>query len=471
MFYGSRLERFESDLPALTNGESMFNSCSSLRSFTGNLPELTNGSYMFRDCYNLMSFESDLPELTNGYFMFYNCRNLMSFESDLPSLTTGSGMFQGCSLMTGYPGDLSSLSDGSNMFNGCTNLTSFTGDMPALTSGYYMFYSCGIMTTFDGTLPALTDGRYMFSNSRLSHASVKRIATSINDLTIQSRTAQIHIGVNQESLPDYMRPIYNTILSNKGWDAALYQNPAPEGWTPEQDEPVIWDASELKKSIVTTLLDNGQEIEITLEGGTLIGDATRVTDGSPWGVLNMYDAVNARDEQTVKMTIWKDDSGDYQLETYTAQDGTGKLVSVPFTTGEAMSTDFGIRVSGANAVGFSLSIDNTNGLTMTDITQIGMIGTITSITTNAATAHDPAVFGLTPENLTPEFIESQLAADKEVVVVFSGESSTAAATKKKNTETPGSSAFYADSAQTAQDVKLTFWKDEDGVTQVETWLT
>jgi hypothetical protein len=55
---------------------------------------------MFYDSIAFTSFTSNLPKLTNGESMFDGCRNLTTFTSDLPNLTDGSYMFSGCKLDT-----------------------------------------------------------------------------------------------------------------------------------------------------------------------------------------------------------------------------------------------------------------------------------------------------------------------------------------------------------------------------------
>jgi hypothetical protein len=64
------------------------------------LKDLTNGGSMFRSCSSLTSFSADLSSLTNGYQMFYACVGLTSFKSDLSSLYNGMEMFSGAKLDT-----------------------------------------------------------------------------------------------------------------------------------------------------------------------------------------------------------------------------------------------------------------------------------------------------------------------------------------------------------------------------------
>lgn len=64
---------------------------------TGRLDNLSNGNYF---CYSLpiTSWNINLPALTNGNSMFNGCKALTSFTSDLSALTDGTNMFGGCKL-------------------------------------------------------------------------------------------------------------------------------------------------------------------------------------------------------------------------------------------------------------------------------------------------------------------------------------------------------------------------------------
>jgi hypothetical protein len=86
-------------LSSLTDGNSMFRLCSSLKSFSIDLSNLTDGSAMFYAS-ALASFTSDLSSLTDGGAMFHDCYNLTSFTSDLSNLTNGESMFKYCKLDT-----------------------------------------------------------------------------------------------------------------------------------------------------------------------------------------------------------------------------------------------------------------------------------------------------------------------------------------------------------------------------------
>ena len=101
-----RSELLAAKAESLTNGESLFNNCTSLTSLPEGLsfPALTNGDHMFYRCTRLTSLPEGLsfPALTNGTFMFANCTSLTSLPEGLsfPALTNGDYMFSGCNALT-----------------------------------------------------------------------------------------------------------------------------------------------------------------------------------------------------------------------------------------------------------------------------------------------------------------------------------------------------------------------------------
>ena len=117
-------------------GGGMFQNCISLETFDTDLPALKNGNYMFSGCYNLTSFDADLSSLTIGAGMFQNCYGLTSFTSNLSSLTNGAGMFSGCYDLTLFDADLSSLVDWGMGSGGSVMMTgSGDGDIEEMISG------------------------------------------------------------------------------------------------------------------------------------------------------------------------------------------------------------------------------------------------------------------------------------------------------------------------------------------------
>ena len=68
-------------IPAVTNCQSMFNSCSSLQSVTlPSLPSVTNCQHMFYDCTSLQSLYLDMPNCDNFAYSFYGCNALHTIE-------------------------------------------------------------------------------------------------------------------------------------------------------------------------------------------------------------------------------------------------------------------------------------------------------------------------------------------------------------------------------------------------------
>lgn len=164
IFYDSNdtysLISWDSDLPKLIEGNSMFRGQEALTTFTGNLDNLEDGSHMFRGCRNLNNLNTSLPNLKIGKDMF-NSTALTNWDIDLPNLIIGEGMFRTCSF-THFESDLSNLvvasvEDGYEMF---TSLTSFRSNLTSLKSGYDLFAGC-----------------------KLDKESINHIAENINDIS------------------------------------------------------------------------------------------------------------------------------------------------------------------------------------------------------------------------------------------------------------------------------------------------
>ena len=190
------------------------------------LDDLTNGDSMFYSCSNLTSFSSDLSSLTDGRFMFYGS-GLESFSSDLSSLTNGRQMFE-CSKLTSFSSDLSSIEYGAYMFQSNTALTSFYSNMPSLINGGEMFYGCSKLNSFYSDLRNLTDGEYMFYDCKLDTASVQNIADTIKDVNGVTNNMwvnkKIHIGIGQVSSPTAAEETYFQQIRDKGWNVYVECN-------------------------------------------------------------------------------------------------------------------------------------------------------------------------------------------------------------------------------------------------------
>lgn len=126
---------------------------------------LSNGYGLFKHVNTLTKFESDLPLLKNGQSMFYET-SLSSFVNDLPSLVLGDSMFS-----NGY-------SDGSAL----VKLETFIGDLSSLESGNSMFANTGLKH-FLSDLSSLKWATDMFKGCKLTTESVECIADTISKTT------------------------------------------------------------------------------------------------------------------------------------------------------------------------------------------------------------------------------------------------------------------------------------------------
>ena len=205
---------WNSNIPTLIDGTSMFANCSNLTSFTGDLSALTTCNEMFSNCTSLTSFKGDLSSLTNGQSMFNGCSKLTTFTSDLSSLTNGYWMFYRCSNLTTFTSDLSSLTKGNCMFDDCSNLTTFTSDLSSLSLGYGMFNGCSKLTTFTSDLSSLTNGTNMFYNCKLDKESFIRIITCLKERNTCTASASINIGVDKQFKND---PELLEVLGLSAW--------------------------------------------------------------------------------------------------------------------------------------------------------------------------------------------------------------------------------------------------------------
>lgn len=254
MFESCPLMRWDISLPLLENGGYMFHNCNVLTDFNGELLSLKNGDSMFLNCARLINFTVPLSNLTIGRYMFYGSYSLINFKSDLSSLINGEDMFHyakfttwdielpllsngnfmyASTSLTQYNISLPSIIDAKGMFLACNDLESFTGDLSSLRYGfgysYGMFQGCSKLINFVSNLSSLLDGDKMFSQCKLSLASVQNIADTINDLTAQSKTGKITIGMQASLRYD------DTLTDEEQPDAVAAKNAiaaiVAKGWT------------------------------------------------------------------------------------------------------------------------------------------------------------------------------------------------------------------------------------------------
>ena len=96
MFFGCRnLANFlHIDLRSLKDGECMFAICDQLVIFhVDKMPSLENGNNIFYNT-KLDHFDTDMPKLIRGASMFSDCKHLSTFYSKTPALKNGDSMFK-----------------------------------------------------------------------------------------------------------------------------------------------------------------------------------------------------------------------------------------------------------------------------------------------------------------------------------------------------------------------------------------
>ena len=186
MFSGCpELVAVEGNLSNLVDGNSMFSGCQKLKYVSLDLGSLTNGTYMFsggRRDGALQYFDTKLPALYIGDSMFSDQTNLKKFSSELPNLYYANDMFYYCESLNEFNSTLPSLTYGCSMFYHCNLLTKFVCDLPYLVDGRAMFSNCNSLTTFQGNLGSLLTGHSMFSKCKLTPESIMYIIDGINDV-------------------------------------------------------------------------------------------------------------------------------------------------------------------------------------------------------------------------------------------------------------------------------------------------
>lgn len=129
----------------------------------GSLPALganRDGSYhgFFQES-SITGFHGELPALTNGVSMFLGS-DLGSFETDIPQTCQDAQiMFKNCTKLTTFTGELhSNRLQCQNMFEGCTSLKTLWPEYAGqnfpwnLRNVNYMFQNCTSLESFPFTL-------------------------------------------------------------------------------------------------------------------------------------------------------------------------------------------------------------------------------------------------------------------------------------------------------------------------------
>lgn len=198
-FKDATISRFEGDLSNLKTVDRMFNGCKSLKTWNVELPNLTNGSYMFDTC-SISNWDIELPNLTNGNYMFCKCP-LSKWDIELPTLQTAYCMYKGCS-----------------------SLSEFNVNLPKLTDARYMF-DLSPLIYFSGNISTLSNGQSMFNGCILNKQSVSNIINSIPTYTSGSHPITIGIHVDNR----YDEEISSIIAegTTKGWTVTTQWNGNP----------------------------------------------------------------------------------------------------------------------------------------------------------------------------------------------------------------------------------------------------
>lgn len=106
----------------------------------------------------------------------------------LPDLTRGctstaEGLFKNNNTLTTFTSDLSSLTNGSQMFYSCKSLTTFSSDLKYITTGFAMFHACSGLTSFTSDLSNMLVGDSMFTycyNLTTFNADLSSLTTGID---------------------------------------------------------------------------------------------------------------------------------------------------------------------------------------------------------------------------------------------------------------------------------------------------
>ena len=201
----------------VTNMNSMFRSCSNLRSAPLlDTSKATNMYSMFRSCTWLESvplFETS--NVTDMGYMFYECGRIKSVPSfDTSKVTNMSYMFQNCSSLTSVPFfDTSNVTDISNMFAYCPKLTSVPSfDTSKVTNMSSMFSGCSKLETIHminiGTNLNISASTLFTREALLEIIGNLKTVTSTKRLTMGS--------TNLAKLTEEDK----AIATNKGWTLA-----------------------------------------------------------------------------------------------------------------------------------------------------------------------------------------------------------------------------------------------------------
>jgi len=141
-------------------------------------PCLINGSNLFASSRTAVEVVGIFKNMTNAEKMFYNCSKLRSFTAELPALTSAEKMFYYSTMLTSFTADLPALINGKSMFHN-TSFPSYSGLLSSLTNGDDMFASKNGFTSFTSELPSLVSGHEMFRLARITGDNITSIIASL----------------------------------------------------------------------------------------------------------------------------------------------------------------------------------------------------------------------------------------------------------------------------------------------------
>lgn len=213
-----RIKNINVALPKVTNADSMFNYCRSLRevtitscggSLTGsskfnassmlsyntalvsvtfdNIDKLQYLNSTFRDCYSLQSVRipySTSNNLNQCDATFYNCRNLKTTPPLNTSAVFGiNNMFGECYSLTSIPAyDFSSVTEASGTFGGCRSIKEIPKCYtPLMTNANSLFTSCyNLRKDPEWDYSSVTSGDNMFSQCKSLTSVTANMPVNVN---------------------------------------------------------------------------------------------------------------------------------------------------------------------------------------------------------------------------------------------------------------------------------------------------
>lgn len=168
---------------------------------------------------NIKDFHTSNNSLENILTNDSILKTISLSEKAMKNVSNIDHIFEGCISLIALDGDytFSNIQSAICGFKNCTNLISFEKNLSALENGQQMFDQCTNLTSFTASLASLIIGDEMFAGCKLNLASIQNIASTINNLTTQSLSGSITIGIQADLQDtDELNTALETI-ENKGW--------------------------------------------------------------------------------------------------------------------------------------------------------------------------------------------------------------------------------------------------------------